>query len=865
MKTKSKISAFILRGSATVLLVSCSVVVLCAAINLPGHLPKFAAPPNQSAFGDNGHKIDLSAAAPATRRNRMLTFADRVAYQRAIEEIYWRHRIWPRANAGPKPPLDEVMSQAQIDKKVKDYLRNSQALEDYWQKSITPDQLQAEMERMASHTNQPEVLREIFAALGNDPFVIAECLARSVLTERLLTELYAHDQRFHGELKRRAEAEPRRHRSSSEIKQTRGVYTEMEWIKKNSTEEDSAPGETPNAVAAKMNNGEWEQSVARLAAQFGSEEIVGQALRLPNGGLAAGAAALQKPPIAQIKTGSLSSLQEDDARYYATAILNKGKDHLKLATIGSSKEPLRSWLARAEAQLPITMAAVSANYTLPVIASPSAACIDDTWTAMSTTNAPAGREYHTAVWTGSEMIVWGGFNGSSYFNTGGRYNPSTDSWAATSTANAPVGRSSHTAVWTGKHMIVWGGSSAFPNYFNTGGKYNPNTDSWTVISTNIAPTARRDHTAVWTGSHMIVWGGFGLSGNLNTGGRYDPNTDNWAAISTTNAPAARYGATSVWDDLDNIDIVWGGTNGSSFLNTGGRYNPGTDTWGIISTITAPAGRNNHTAVWSGSQMIVWGGFDGAVPLNTGGRYNPGNNTWSPTSLIGAPAARLQLTAVWMGFEMIVWGGTDGFNSLNTGGRYNPSNDTWTVTNTTGAPAARELHSAIGAGSTSQMIVWGGASIATYFITGGRYCVGKAPTPTPTPTTTATPTATASPIPTASSSPSVSPTATAASTPTPSPVTGCCQLPGGTCVSGITRNECNAQHGFYWIADGDCLPGYCHLPPLGCCQISDGNCESGLSQAECSRRDGIYWVENGACRNGICASRPRPRPTPRPRP
>ena len=39
-----------------------------------------------------------------------LTFADRVAYQRAIEEVYWRHRIWPKENAEPKPSLDEVMS-----------------------------------------------------------------------------------------------------------------------------------------------------------------------------------------------------------------------------------------------------------------------------------------------------------------------------------------------------------------------------------------------------------------------------------------------------------------------------------------------------------------------------------------------------------------------------------------------------------------------------------------------------------------------------------------------------------------------------------------------------------------------------------
>src|SRR5207253_7447330 len=83
-----------------------------------------------------------------------LTFADRVAYQRAIEEVYWRHRIWPKERPDPKPSLDQVMPPAQSEKKVEDYLHNSQALEDYWQKPISVEQLQAEMERMAQHTKQ---------------------------------------------------------------------------------------------------------------------------------------------------------------------------------------------------------------------------------------------------------------------------------------------------------------------------------------------------------------------------------------------------------------------------------------------------------------------------------------------------------------------------------------------------------------------------------------------------------------------------------------------------------------------------------------------------------------------------------------
>src|SRR5438128_5131591 len=120
------------------------------------------------------------------------------------------------------------MSQAQLEKKVADYLRKSQALEDYWERPITAEQLQAEMDRMAKHTKQPEVLRELFAALGNDPFVIAECLARPVLADRLLINWYAYDQRIHGELKQRAGAELLTHETVEQMKQTSGIYTETE-------------------------------------------------------------------------------------------------------------------------------------------------------------------------------------------------------------------------------------------------------------------------------------------------------------------------------------------------------------------------------------------------------------------------------------------------------------------------------------------------------------------------------------------------------------------------------------------------------------------------------------------------------------
>jgi hypothetical protein len=134
----------------------------------------------------SGTLLALSQHELPGRVQRTLTLQERVSYQRAIEEVYWRHRIWPKERPDPKPSLDAVMSQAQVEKKVRDYLRNSQALADYWQRPITAQQLQSEMDRMAQNTRQPEVLQELFEALGNDAFVIAECLARPMLAERLL-------------------------------------------------------------------------------------------------------------------------------------------------------------------------------------------------------------------------------------------------------------------------------------------------------------------------------------------------------------------------------------------------------------------------------------------------------------------------------------------------------------------------------------------------------------------------------------------------------------------------------------------------------------------------------------------------------
>src|SRR6266850_5341587 len=258
----------------------------------------------------SGTLLALSQHNAPGRAQRTLTFEERVSHQRAIEEVYWRHRIWPKESSNPKPSLDAVMSQAQLEKKVKDYLRNSQALEDYCQRTITAEQLQAEMNRIAKNTKQPEVLQELFEALGNDPFLIAECLARPALAERLVKSWYAYDQRIQGDLKQRAEAELQKGLSVEEMKQLSGKYSEIELVKS-----DSVQGKDNHRPEHELNldSGEWNKTVQKLGAIFGDRTVVAGVSpakgRVP-AATQKGIGTAKDASISQIKTGVVSTLQE---------------------------------------------------------------------------------------------------------------------------------------------------------------------------------------------------------------------------------------------------------------------------------------------------------------------------------------------------------------------------------------------------------------------------------------------------------------------------------------------------------------------------------------------------------------------------
>jgi len=145
----------------------------------------------------------LAIGAPRANgaaRVREIGFEDRVAAETAIEKIYYDHQI------GTTRSFHQAVPRQVLENWVRLYLGQSAALRVSWNTPIGGQALQNEMNRIARDTRFSERLREVYAALGNDAFVVQECLARRTLADRWARSLFAFDRRIHGAARREAEA-----------------------------------------------------------------------------------------------------------------------------------------------------------------------------------------------------------------------------------------------------------------------------------------------------------------------------------------------------------------------------------------------------------------------------------------------------------------------------------------------------------------------------------------------------------------------------------------------------------------------------------------------------------------------------------
>ena len=340
------------------------------------------------------------ASAGSDSAARAIDFEQRVEAQRAIEEVYWRHRIWPEENPEPKPPLAEVVPDSVIRAKVEDYLRKSDALETWWGRPIVAAQLQAELERMARDTRNPELLRDLQAALGDDAFLMAETVARSTLADRLIREAYAVDDRFHGAPRRELEQLLANVRDVSELRALGREYLERRLLRRSPEQDRGAT--PPEAGTVELSAEEWDAWTADLARRFGTtwEDVP-----------------LQR----------MSLLQEEPDRHFVLAVRSLAPDEAVVAVAIWPKRSFDDWWAEERPRTSVEVLPPAGSYVMPT---PRGSCEDDTWRTSYFVPLAAIEFRRRVDRNGDDRL--GGWTNYVPLNSGGRYDPATDSWTATS-------------------------------------------------------------------------------------------------------------------------------------------------------------------------------------------------------------------------------------------------------------------------------------------------------------------------------------------------------------------------------------------------------------------------------------------------
>lgn len=230
------------------------------------------------------------------------------------------------------------------------------------------------------------------------------------------------------------------------------------------------------------------------------------------------------------------------------------------------------------------------------------------------------------VWTGSELVITPFQLAADGRLRGWKYSLEDGDWSEL--PESPLAaRRDFTLVWSGDELLIWGGENG--TQYSDGAAYDPSGNTWRIMADSPLDS-RVWHSAVWTGSEMIVWGGANLRTETDSGAIYDPVADRWTPMPA--APiSARYLHAGVWTGTDVF--VWGGTSARSEVSDGALFSPSSNMWRILeqSPLTARCGA---TASILGLSVVVVGGNaceSGAVSVGGAALYNLSSRAWTNLS------------------------------------------------------------------------------------------------------------------------------------------------------------------------------------------------------------------------------------------
>ena len=351
-------------------------------------------------------------------------------------------------------------------------------------------------------------------------------------------------------------------------------------------------------------------------------------------------------------------------------VLTIGVAALVIAGLTAALTLGRQQASRAAHPAPPRPTAVTASATAAQLAAGH-------WSTLPAAPIPP-RHQASVVWTGTEMLVWGGVTeagGEHYLNDGAAYNPATGRWRVLATGPL-VARVGQAAVWDGREMLVWGGMErpSPPQNAADGAAYDPHTDSWRTLAPSPL-TARTDALAAWTGAEMVVIGGMPATAtdgwdSLHEGAAYDPSRDSWTLIASPPVPvghgirwdaAVQAGSELVaWSDWATTTSCGAGCTTTASGTDLFALDETTGAWRLMPP--APGAlKGAEQVVWTGSVVFVrggrWcGGCLGPARPTQAALYDPRVNSWTPVT--SDPLA-------WGGAVPAAWTG-DALFSLNWG-------------------------------------------------------------------------------------------------------------------------------------------------------------------------------------------------------
>ena len=238
---------------------------------------------------------------------------------------------------------------------------------------------------------------------------------------------------------------------------------------------------------------------------------------------------------------------------------------------------------------------------------------------------------------------------------------------------------------------------------------------------------RRDHVAIYDSQEqrMIVFGGCSTGANspaFNDVWSLSLDAAHvWSHVEVANpvaGPSARFGMAAIYDPSQDRLVVFGGSPGlSGFLNETWALSLGaTPTWTAVTSIgSVPSARNAMSAVYDPSlnRMLVFGGWNGSAYLNDVWALSLGGSPeWTPVTSVGpAPSARRHAALVFdpVRNRLIVTGGFNGTYLDDAWALDLSGTPTWSLigTSSVDTPGPRSGHRAIYDAEGDRLVEFGG--------------------------------------------------------------------------------------------------------------------------------------------------------------